>query len=104
MHVVIMGGTSGIGLATAELLAKDGAEVTVTGRDPAKLAAFKAGAAERVDATSSVEVNAFLDRIGRFEHLVLAFSESPGGMHPITSLDLARVRAAFESKVFGYLG
>src|SRR3954451_15121606 len=99
MQVVIMGGTSGIGLATAEILARDGAHVTVTGRDPAKLAAFGAGDAERVDATSSAEVDAFLHRMGRFDHLVLAFSASPGSLHPLTALDLAEVRAVFEGKL-----
>ena len=39
MHAVVMGGTSGIGLATAEHLASAEFDVTVTGRDPVKLAA-----------------------------------------------------------------
>ena len=43
MRAVVMGGTSGIGLATAEHLASDKFDVTVTGRDPVKLAAWRAG-------------------------------------------------------------
>ncbi|MFF0096066.1 SDR family NAD(P)-dependent oxidoreductase [Streptomyces canus] len=49
-----MGGTSGIGLATAERLTAAGAEVVVTGRDPEKLAAAKdrVAGAERIDGVS----------------------------------------------------
>jgi NAD(P)-dependent dehydrogenase (short-subunit alcohol dehydrogenase family) len=39
--ILITGGTSGIGLATARLLAEAGAQVIVTGRNPATLAAAR---------------------------------------------------------------
>ncbi|MFC4010120.1 SDR family oxidoreductase [Nonomuraea purpurea] len=105
MRVVIMGGTSGIGLATARLLTDEGAEVIVTGRDPEKLAAAKSGvaAAEQVDATSQEEVAAFFGRIGEFDHLVLAFSPGAVGIGPLADTDLADVRAAFDGKLFPYL-
>jgi NAD(P)-dependent dehydrogenase (short-subunit alcohol dehydrogenase family) len=105
MRVVIMGGTSGIGLATAERLAGDGAEVIVTGRDPEKLAAVKdrVAAAEQVDGTSEEELVAFFERTGEFDHLVLAFSPGSVGMGPIRETGLAAVRTAFDGKLFGYL-
>lgn len=40
--ILITGGTTGIGLATAQLLSAEGAKVIVTGRNPATLAAAKA--------------------------------------------------------------
>lgn len=45
--MLVTGGTSGLGLATARALARDGAEVVITGRDPARCeaAAAAAGAA-----------------------------------------------------------
>jgi NAD(P)-dependent dehydrogenase (short-subunit alcohol dehydrogenase family) len=105
MRAVIMGGTSGIGLATAELLTADGVDVTVTGRDPVKLAEVKdrVAAAEQVDGTNADEVTAFLERTGEFEHLVLAFSGGSIGFGPLRDTPLARIREAFERKLFGYL-
>jgi NAD(P)-dependent dehydrogenase (short-subunit alcohol dehydrogenase family) len=76
MRVVIMGGTSGIGLATAERLAADRAQVIVTGRDPDRLATArkKVAGAEQIDGVCESFVTGFFERIGSFEHLVLAFS------------------------------
>jgi NAD(P)-dependent dehydrogenase (short-subunit alcohol dehydrogenase family) len=105
MRVVVLGGTNGIGLAVAERLTADGAEVTVTGRDPERLAAVKdrVSAAEAVDATSEPEVAAFFERMGAFEHLVLAFSPGAVGLGPLRSVSSADLRAAFEGKLFAYL-
>jgi NAD(P)-dependent dehydrogenase (short-subunit alcohol dehydrogenase family) len=105
MRVVIMGGTAGIGLATARALRADGAEVVVTGRDQRKLAAAAAEGltAERVDGTDEDAVSAFFERIGGFEHLVLAFSSGAVGVGPVKNTKLSDIRAAFDGKLFAYL-
>lgn len=105
MRVVIMGGTAGIGLATAQALAADGAEVIVCGRDEERLAAMKdkVAVAERVDGTDAHEVEAFFERIGEFDHLVLAFSPGALGLGPIKATALDDVRGAFAGKFFAYL-
>lgn len=105
MRVVIMGGTSGIGLATADELAGQGTEVIVTGRDLDRLAAARdrVTSAEAVDGTSEPDVAAFFDRVGPFDHLVLAFSPGPVGLGPIGDVKLDDVRAAFDGKLFAYL-
>ena len=105
MRVVVLGGTNGIGLAVAERLTADGAEVIVTGRDPERLAAVKdrAAAAEQVDGTSEAEVAAFFERVGEFEHLVLSFSPGAVGLGPIRSVSSQDLRAAFQGKLFAYL-
>jgi 3-dehydrosphinganine reductase len=61
-HMIITGGSSGIGLATARLLAQQGANITIIARDPAKLQqaraeieAARADPAQRVQ-TFSVDV------------------------------------------------
>ncbi|WP_343718522.1 SDR family NAD(P)-dependent oxidoreductase, partial [Inquilinus sp.] len=41
-HAFVIGGSSGIGLATAKRLQADGLRVTIAGRDPGKLAAASA--------------------------------------------------------------
>jgi NAD(P)-dependent dehydrogenase (short-subunit alcohol dehydrogenase family) len=100
-----MGGTAGIGLATAEKLTDAGVGVTVTGRDPAKLAdvAGNFAGAERLDGTDRAAVAAFFKRFGAFEHLVLAFSPGPTGLGPIREIDMNDVETAFAGKLFAFL-
>jgi NAD(P)-dependent dehydrogenase (short-subunit alcohol dehydrogenase family) len=105
MRVVIMGGTSGIGLAAAEKLTAAGAEVIVTGRDAEKLAAVKEGvaSAEQVDGTDETAVAQFFERVGAFDHLVLAFSPGALGLGPLAGVSVADIRGAFDGKLFAYL-
>ncbi|MBO2451675.1 SDR family oxidoreductase [Actinomadura barringtoniae] len=93
-----MGGTSGIGLAAAERLAAEGADVVVTGRRPATVKV----PSEIVDGTDEAQVKEFFDGLGEFDHLVLAFSPGPAGMGPVKDTPSEGVRTAF-GKVFGYL-
>lgn len=104
MRAVVMGGTSGIGLAIAEKLAGDGAEVVVTGRDEGRLAAAKARGldAEQVDGTATEEVAAFLERVGAVEHLVLAFSPGAVGVGPLAELTEQDLTTAL-TKLTAYL-
>ncbi len=73
-RVVILGGTSGIGLAVAKAAAAAGASVAVASRNPdsvaAALAQLPEGSTGRVvDVSSSSEVEAFFTEIGEFDHL-----------------------------------
>ncbi len=101
-RIVIMGGSSGIGLATARMLVEAGAEVTITGRNPDKIntAVTQLGKHARgsvVDATSIPQLQTFFREYGAFEHLVIAVSGAAGG-GAFRSLDLQDLRHGFEAK------
>jgi NAD(P)-dependent dehydrogenase (short-subunit alcohol dehydrogenase family) len=102
-HAVIIGGSSGIGLATARHLLVSGMNVTITGRSAPRLeeALKSLPGAQRVvmDAASTDTMNETLSGIGAFDHLVLALG-SGKGFGPFTSVSVADVREGFEEKVF----
>ncbi|GAA0538369.1 SDR family oxidoreductase [Chitinophaga japonensis] len=107
MKVVIAGGTSGIGLATAAMLANDGASVIITGRSPWKLEQAlsvlpSTAKGETVDAGDAVKMKDFMKSAGQIDHLVLAVSGAKGG-GLFKELDLAQLWAGFEEKFFPQL-
>jgi NAD(P)-dependent dehydrogenase (short-subunit alcohol dehydrogenase family) len=105
-HVVIAGGTSGIGEATAAAFAALGADVLVSGRDAERLAASTARSAARgvvADAATVAGREALARAAGAaVDVLVLALSGASGG-GPFASLDLAGLRAAFDGKLWPQL-
>ena len=106
-HVVIIGGTSGIGLAAAQRLGGEGARVTVAGRDPARLARARETLGDKanalpLDASDPAQVREFFAALGAFDHLVLALG-SGRGAGPFAGLDLDQVRRGFEEKVWPHL-
>ncbi|HZN92802.1 MAG TPA: SDR family NAD(P)-dependent oxidoreductase, partial [Myxococcales bacterium] len=105
--VVIIGGGSGIGEATAAAFLRRGAKVLIAGRDEAKLeaAAKRLGggvAWEAVDARDGARLKALFERRGQFEHLVLTLSGGRGG-GPFKSLSLDDVRSGLEGKLLAQL-
>jgi NAD(P)-dependent dehydrogenase (short-subunit alcohol dehydrogenase family) len=102
-HAVIIGGSSGIGLATARQLLAAGLNVTITGRNAERLdeASKSAVGAKRVvmDAAATETLNETFSRIGSFDHLVLALG-SGKGFGPFTSVSVSDVRKGFEEKVY----
>jgi NAD(P)-dependent dehydrogenase (short-subunit alcohol dehydrogenase family) len=104
-HAVIVGGTSGIGEAAAQLFAARGYRVTVGGRDRGRLAAARerpGWTALQVDGTSAESARAFFEQAGPIDHLVLALSAGKGA-GPFRTLALAEVRAGFEAKLWAHL-
>ena len=105
-HIVIVGGSSGIGLATAQHLVAAGHTVTITGRDPARLERARTKLAGQVstlvmDAADAPSLSEAFRRIGTFDHLVLALG-SGKGVGPFASVPLADVKAGFEEKVYAH--
>ena len=106
-HAVIIGGSSGIGLATAAALNDRGYAVTITGRNEEKLrdAAKTLGATVATaafDGGKPDEVRNFFAHLGAFDHLVLCLSGGKG-LGPFATLDLAEVRAGVDEKIWPQL-
>jgi NAD(P)-dependent dehydrogenase (short-subunit alcohol dehydrogenase family) len=106
-HIVVVGGSSGIGLATAQRLLDAGHRVTIAGRSTERLdsAAYALGGRATTRVMNAADptgtAHAFAD-IGAFDHLVLAVG-STRGAGPFASVGLDAVRASFEEKVFPHV-
>lgn len=105
-HIVIIGGSSGIGLATARQLLSQGHKVTIAGRSSTRLdEAVKTLTGEihtqRLNAAKEEELQEAFSCIGCFDHLVLALGSSKGA-GPFSSVLLADVRAGFEEKFYAH--
>ncbi|HVV18143.1 MAG TPA: SDR family NAD(P)-dependent oxidoreductase, partial [Pseudonocardiaceae bacterium] len=90
-RTVIIGGTSGIGLATAKRLAAQGHAVTIAGRDQQKLKQAIADLAvdgQIADATDPATLTALFAATGPVDHLVVT-ATAPGGFGTLLDLDPA---------------
>src|SRR5512147_1308829 len=100
--VVVVGGSSGIGLATAELARREGADVFIASRnaDRLKAAADKIGAkAIAADVTSDESVAALFRTCGSVDHVVVTAAQLRTG--PFKTVAMDDVRATMESKFWG---
>jgi NAD(P)-dependent dehydrogenase (short-subunit alcohol dehydrogenase family) len=102
--VVIIGGSSGMGLAIAKEAVDAGADVTIAGRSQAKLEEARqaiAGdvATRTVDVSDEQSVKKLFSEIGSFDHLVVTASSVRTG--PFRELSLADARASMDSKFWG---
>lgn len=102
-RVVVIGGTSGIGLATAERELRDGRQVIVTGRDKARLDTALARLGEgasgaSVDASDETAVRDFFAGLGPVDHVVVAVTGNTAA-GPFASLPVTDLRAATEGKL-----
>ncbi|MBC9932101.1 SDR family oxidoreductase [Chitinophaga qingshengii] len=104
-RIVVAGGSSGIGLATATLLAAENAHVTITGRSAARLQEAVqtiAASAAVVDGNDRPALDEFFAAQGSIDHLVIALSGAKGaGM--FKDLQLDELRAGFEGKFWPQL-
>jgi NAD(P)-dependent dehydrogenase (short-subunit alcohol dehydrogenase family) len=106
-RVLVLGGTSGIGMATAELAARQGATVVVASSRATSveraLAALPAGArGEVADLTDPAAVRALVAHVGPIDHLVFTAGEALT-LLPVAGMDLDAARAAFGLRYFGAL-
>lgn len=100
--VVVIGGSSGIGLATAELAMKEGADVVIASRSAAKLdpvAERLRVTAVSADVTSDQSVAELFRRAGPVDHVVLTAAQLRTG--PFKTVAMEDVRATMEAKFWG---
>jgi NAD(P)-dependent dehydrogenase (short-subunit alcohol dehydrogenase family) len=103
---LVVGGTSGIGLATARRLSERGATVHVAGRGKERLdevaATDPALIGHQADGTDRDAVAAVAETVGTIDWLVVTLSGSEGpGL--IAELDLGMLRRAFDAKFWGHI-
>src|SRR5262249_6962010 len=100
--VVVVGGSSGIGLATAEMAKQEGADIIIASRNVAKLDAV----AEKLnvvaipaDVTSDASVTDLFRRCGAVDHVVVTAAQLRTG--PFKTVSMDDVGSTMESKFWG---
>ena len=106
-RVVIVGGSSGIGLAIAEKAASQGAEVIIVSSNQERVqeAAKSIGGGaqgQAVDVSDEKAVESFFTKIGAFDHLVFTAGDSLQ-LHELADTDLKQARRAFELRYWSAL-
>src|SRR5580692_3583592 len=106
-RVVIVGGSSGIGLAVAEEAASQGAEVVIvsSNTDRVQEAIKSIGGNARgdaVDVSDEKAVESFFTNLGAFDHLVFTAGDTLQ-LHELATTDLKQARRAFELRYWSAL-
>jgi NAD(P)-dependent dehydrogenase (short-subunit alcohol dehydrogenase family) len=103
---LIVGGTSGIGLATARRLLGLGAVVHVAGRSKGRISAVTATDpglhGHQADGSSAEQIAALAETIGRIDWLIITLSGGEGA-GPLAGLELKTLRRAFDAKFWGHV-
>ena len=98
--VVVVGGSSGIGLATAELAKREGADVFVASRNVDRLDAVAArlnAIAIPADVTSDESIASLFRRCGPVDHVVVTAAQLRTG--PFKTVSMEDVHATMESNL-----
>jgi NAD(P)-dependent dehydrogenase (short-subunit alcohol dehydrogenase family) len=106
-HVLVLGGTSGIGYAVAESAARAGARVTVVSSNPERVGQAVRSlpdetAGHAADLTDATAIAALLGEIGPIDHLVFTAGENLT-MSTVDELDFDAARRFFALRYFGAL-
>lgn len=104
-QILIIGGTSGMGFATAQLALELGAEVTIASRSQSKVdsARTKLGAraaGKTLDVTKEADVEKFFSHGIAYDHVIVTGSDVTIG--PVRSLPIETAKASFDSKFWGF--
>ena len=100
--VVVVGGSSGIGLATAELAKREGADVIIASRNAERLNAAAANLGVKAiaaDVTSDESVANLFKLCGAVDHVVVTAAQLKTG--PFKTVAMEDVRSTLEGKFWG---
>jgi NAD(P)-dependent dehydrogenase (short-subunit alcohol dehydrogenase family) len=103
--ILVVGGSSGIGLGTAKMAAEAGAVVTIAGRSQDRLNEAlktlpKGVTARTLDATSDAQVEAFFKATPAWDHVVT--STGAGGRGVLSDIPMDKAMAAMDAKFWAY--
>jgi len=104
-RIVVLGGSSGIGLAVAQAAAREGAAVVIVSSQKAKVDTALAGLppdaeGHAVDLTDEAAVRALFERLGAFDHLVFTAGESLQ-LGALGQTDVEAARRFFDLRYWG---
>ena len=104
--VVVVGGSSGMGLAVAKLCAVEGAQVTIAARDREKLAQAVGEIGPNccqaaLDMTDEKMVEGFFSGISGLDHLLLVGAGRPA-WGPLRDITTEALISALQTKLLGY--
>ncbi len=99
---IVLGGTSGIGLATSLMLVEKGADVVAVSRDPSKAGDVPAGIRlAALDSRDSEAVEAFFNAEGDIDILVNSATGGSRAFGPFMEMDMKGFQGSFD-KLWGY--
>lgn len=102
-HVVVIGGSTGIGLAAAKLARHEGADLTIAGRSADKLAAAQRELGEvrtiAADISNEAAVAQVFEGLPRVDHVIVSAGSIINGR--LVDNDLANLRRIIDERLWG---
>jgi NAD(P)-dependent dehydrogenase (short-subunit alcohol dehydrogenase family) len=101
-RIVVLGGTSGIGFATAEMAAREGAAIVIASNrresvDRAIARLPKGTEGHAIDLSNEEHVRDFFTHLGTFDHLAFTASERvQPGIGELSKTNVEQARHAFD--------
>ncbi len=106
-RVVILGGSSGIGLAVAQLVVAQGANAVIASSNAQRVRQVVTDLGEKaegyaLDVSDEPAVQSFFPKLGAFDHLVFTAGDSLQ-LNQLATADLKKARRAFELRYWSAL-
>lgn len=105
--IVVVGGSSGIGLATAKAAYAEGASIVIVGRSQERLNQASSEIGDGVqsiqaDVEDEASVEAAFNKIGTFDHLFISAQDAATAA-PLSEITKDKFRPTLDSKIWGAL-